>query len=98
MSDLKARGADTVACLSVNDAFVMDAWGKSQNADGILMLADGNGEFAAATGMVLDASGGGLGLRCKRWAMIVKDGVVEHCVVDAKGIDLTLAPVLAAKL
>ena len=73
---LKGAGVDTVACLSVNDAFVMDAWGASAGADGILMLADGNGDFASAVDMVLDASGGGLGQRCKRFAMIVKDGKV----------------------
>ena len=89
---------DTVACLSVNDAFVMDAWGASAGADGILMLADGNGDFASAVDMVLDASGGGLGQRCKRFAMIVKDGKVTYCVVDDGGIEHTLAPELMKHL
>ena len=87
-----------MACLSVNDAYVMDSWGKSAGADGILMLGDGNGEFAKSTGLVLDASGAGPGLWCKRWAMIVKNGVVTYFVVEESGIEKTLAPAVAAHL
>ena len=82
---IKAKGVDTIACMSVNDAFVMGAWGKDQNADEILMLADGNGEFTKAIGMELDASGFGMGARCKRFAMIVDDGKVTHLAVEPPG-------------
>ena len=75
---LKAKGVDTVACLAVNDAFVLGAWAKSIAAEGkILFLADGNAEFTKAAGLELDASGKGLGIRSKRYAMIVEDGVVK---------------------
>ena len=75
---IKAKGVDTIVCLSVNDVFVMSAWGKQVSPDGkILMLADGNGDFAKATGTDLDASGFGMGLRCQRYSMIVRDGVVS---------------------
>ena len=83
---LKAKGIDRVACLSVNDAFVMDAWGKQQSVpDEVLMLADGNASFTKALGLELDASGFGMGLRCKRFALIAKDGVVSHLYVEAPG-------------
>ena len=76
--ELKAKGVDTVACISVNDAFVMGAWGKDQNVgEGIVMLADGNGEFTKAIDLVMDGSGFGLGLRSQRYAMIIDDGVVS---------------------
>ncbi|VAV87256.1 Peroxiredoxin [hydrothermal vent metagenome] len=75
---IKAKGVDTIVCLSVNDVFVMSAWGQQVSPDGkILMLADGNGDFAKATGTDLDASGFGMGLRCQRYSMIVDDGVVS---------------------
>jgi len=73
---IKAKGVDTIACMAVNDAFVMDAWGKAQNAEEILMLADGNGSFTHALGLELDASGFGMGARSQRFAMIVDDGTV----------------------
>ena len=73
-SELTGKGVDRIACLSVNDAFVMDAWGKSQNAEELLMLADGNGEFTAALGLELDGKGFGLGTRSQRFAMLVDDG------------------------
>lgn len=79
---IKAKGVDTIACLSVNDAFVMGAWGKDQNADEILMLADGNAEFTKACGLEMDGSGFGMGVRCKRMAMIVDDGVVSHFAIE----------------
>ena len=83
---LKAKGVDTIACLSVNDAFVMDAWGKDQKTgDKVMMLADGNGEFSKAVGLTMDASGYGMGTRSQRYAMVVKDGVVKTLNVEAPG-------------
>jgi peroxiredoxin len=83
---LKAKGVDTIACLAVNDVFVMDAWGKASNAgENILMLADGNGDFTKSLGLELDASGFGMGIRGKRFALIAKDGVVTHLNVEAAG-------------
>jgi peroxiredoxin len=83
---LKAKGVDTVACLAVNDVFVMDAWGKASHvADHILMLADGNGDFTKAMGLELDATGFGMGIRGKRFALVAKDGVVTHLNVEAPG-------------
>lgn len=73
---IKAKGVDTIVCLSVNDAFVMDAWGKDKNAEELVMAADGNGDFTKAMGLELDGSGFGLGQRSQRYAMIVEDGVV----------------------
>jgi len=73
---IKAKGVDTIACMAVNDAFVMDAWGKAHNAEEILMLADGNGDFTSTLGLELDASGFGLGIRSQRFAMIVDDCTV----------------------
>lgn len=76
---LKKKGIDTVACLSVNDVFVMDAWGKSGGAAGkVLMLADGNAEYTRALGLTLDASGFGMGTRGQRYSMLVVDGVVKQ--------------------
>ena len=75
---IKGKGVDMVACVSVNDVFVLDAWAKQSGAqDKIKFLADGNAEFAKATGLELDASGFGMGLRSQRFSMIVNDGVVE---------------------
>ncbi|MCY4263956.1 MAG: peroxiredoxin [Gammaproteobacteria bacterium] len=82
---IKAKGVDTIACMSVNDAFVMDSWGQKQNAQEILMLADGNGEFTAAIGLEMDASSFGMGTRCKRFGMIVEDGTVTHLAIDDSG-------------
>ena len=79
---IKAKGVDDVVCLSVNDAFVMDAWGKAQNADAIHMVADGSGEFAKAAGLELDLASRGLGMRSQRYAMVVEDGVVTYLHVD----------------
>ena len=74
----KAKGVDTVACVAVNDVFVQTAWAKHTGADGkILFLADGSADFARALGLELDASGAGLGIRSKRYAMLVEDGVVK---------------------
>ena len=80
---LKGKSVDTIVCLSVNDAFVMDAWGKAHNAENLLMLADGNGDFTRAMGLQMDASGFGMGdLRSQRYAMIVEDGVVRKLAVE----------------
>ena len=89
---IKAAGVDTIACMAVNDAFVMDAWGKAQNADEILMLADGMGEFTAALGLELDASAFGLGTRSQRFALIADNGVVTHLNVEpGAGVDVSSA-------
>ena len=83
--DLRAKGVDAVACLSVNDAFVMNAWGESQNAAKLLMLADGSATFTEALGLVLDLTANQMGVRSKRYAMIVDDGVVTHLNVEQGG-------------
>ncbi|MDJ0878089.1 MAG: peroxiredoxin [Halieaceae bacterium] len=89
---IKAKGVDTIACLSVNDAFVMGAWGEAQNAAEILMLADGNGELTEALGLVLDGSGFGMGSRSQRYAMVVEDGAVTHLNVEpGAGIEVSSA-------
>ncbi len=82
---IKAKGVDSIVCLSVNDAFVMDAWGKSQNADEIIMLADGNGELTSKLGVELDGSGFGLGKRSQRYSMIVDDGTVTSLNLEGGG-------------
>ena len=79
------HGVDTVACTSVNDVFVMDAWGRDQGAKDVLMLADGNGEFAESLGLTMDASGFGMGTRSQRYAMIVDDGTVTDVFVEGPG-------------
>lgn len=84
--DLKAKGIDLIACVSVNDVFVMDAWGKSQDVGSdVLMLSDGNGEFAKAVGLEMDGSKFGMGSRSQRYSMVVKDGVVTQLNVEAGG-------------
>jgi len=86
VDEFKAKGVDTIACLAVNDVFVMDAWGKACSVnDGVLMLADGNGEFTKALGLELDGTGFGLGIRGQRFALVAKDGVVTHLNVEAAG-------------
>ncbi|HYR89663.1 MAG TPA: peroxiredoxin [Terriglobia bacterium] len=91
-SALKAKGIDTVACLSVNDVFVMDAWGKSAGADGkVLMLADGNATYTKALGLELDASGFGMGIRGQRFALVAKDGVVEKLMVEPSAGQCTIS-------
>jgi peroxiredoxin len=98
--DLRAKGIDTVACLAVNDVFVMGAWGQSQNTgDSVLMLADGNGEFTAQVGLEMDGSGFGLGTRSQRYAAILEDGVVSELMVEsAPGLDVSSADSVLAKL
>ena len=83
--EIKAKGVDSIICMSVNDAFVMSAWGKAQNADHLIMLADGNADFANAMGLAWDGSGYGMGTRCKRMAMVVDNGVVTHFVIEPPG-------------
>ena len=81
---IKAKGVDTIACMAVNDMFVMDAWGNSAGAgDKVLMLADGNGTYAAALGLELDASGFGLGTRGQRFALVVEDATITQIHVEA---------------
>ncbi|MBS0282803.1 MAG: peroxiredoxin [Proteobacteria bacterium] len=84
-AELKGKGIDEVACTAVNDPFVMGAWAKSADADGITMLADGNGDFAEAIGLTMDGSKFGLGKRSQRYSMVVNDGVVEQLNVEAPG-------------
>ncbi|MDB5480773.1 MAG: peroxiredoxin [Caulobacteraceae bacterium] len=85
-AEFKAKGVDTIACVSVNDVFVMKAWGENQGVgDDVLMLADGNGDFTKAVGLELDASRFGMGPRSQRYSMIVKDGVVKELNVEQGG-------------
>lgn len=89
---LKARGVDQIACVSVNDAFVMKAWGEAQSVAGTIdMLADGNGEFARATGLTLDGTGFGLGERSTRFSMIVDDGAVTALNVEENPAEMTVS-------
>ncbi|NCC34376.1 MAG: peroxiredoxin, partial [Chloroflexia bacterium] len=96
--EIKAKGVDSIICTAVNDVFVMDAWGKDQNADEIIMLADGIGEFASAMGLDQDLSGIQFGKRSQRYAMIVNDGKVELLNVDEKGIEKSSAETILAAL
>ena len=79
---IKAKGVDAIVCLSVNDAFVMDAWSKDKNAEEIMMVGDGNGDFTEAMGLVMDGSGFGLGKRSQRYALIAEDGVITTLNVE----------------
>ena len=83
--ELKAKGIDEIACISVNDAFVMGAWKKADGSDDITMLADGNGDFAEAIGLTMDGSGFGMGKRSQRYSMIVDDGEVRKLNVEQPG-------------
>src|SRR3989475_13272966 len=97
---IRAKGVDDVVCVSVNDAFVMDAWGRSSGAAGkVRMLADGNGEFTRAVGLELDASGFGMGKRSQRYGMVVRDGKVEQLHVEpGPGLNVCSAESMLAKL
>ncbi len=97
---LKAKGVDTIACVSVNDAFVMDAWGKDQNVgDKVMMLADGSAEFTRALGLELDLIARGLGVRSQRYSMVVEDGVVAALhVEDGTGVSVSDAETLLGDL
>jgi peroxiredoxin (alkyl hydroperoxide reductase subunit C) len=83
---LKAKGIDTIVCMAVNDAFVMGAWGQDQNVgDSVMMAADGSAVFTKATGLELDLTDRGLGLRCQRFSMVVDDGTVSSLNIDEAG-------------
>ncbi|MBW2268028.1 MAG: peroxiredoxin [Deltaproteobacteria bacterium] len=83
-AEIRAKGVDDIICISVNDAFVMDAWGKEHGAgDKVRMIADGNGDLSKALGLDFDGSGIGFGLRCQRFAAIVENGVVSKLAVEA---------------
>lgn len=83
---LRAKGVDTVACMAVNDVFVMNAWGKSSNVgEKVLMLADGNGDYVKALGLELDAKGFGMGTRGQRFSILVQDGVAKQVNIEAPG-------------
>jgi len=82
---IKDKGVDAIACLSVNDAFVMDAWGKGANAEELLMVSDWDAGFSKALDLTMDASGFGLGVRSQRFALIAEDGVITHLAVEAPG-------------
>jgi peroxiredoxin len=99
-SQIKAKGIDTIACVAVNDVFVMDAWSKAQNVDNqILMLADGSGEFTSAIGQEFDLRGKGLGIRSRRYAMVVEDGVVKSLDVEQSGnVEVSAAEKVLEKL
>ena len=97
---LNAKGVDTIACVAVNDVFVMDAWGKAQGAAGkVEMLADGSAKFAAALGLSLDLTERGMGVRSKRYSMLVDDGVVKSINVEpAAGIEVSGAEAMLKQL
>jgi len=97
---LKAKGIDLIACVAVNDVFVMKAWGESQQADGkVLMLADGNGDFTRKLGLEMDASKFGMGSRSQRYSMVVNDGRVESLNVEQPGqFEVSSADYMAARL
>jgi peroxiredoxin len=98
--ELRAKGVTTVACVSVNDAFVMGAWGASQNVgDSVVLLADGNAEFAKAMGLELDGSGFGMGTRSQRYAAVIEDGTITHLNVEpGPGLDVSSADAVLALL
>jgi peroxiredoxin len=96
---LKAKGVDEIWCVSVNDAFVMGAWGRDQQATGIVrMLADGSATFTKALGLEFDLVAKGMGIRSKRYSMLVRDGVVEQLNVEQGGFDVSSAEKLLAQL
>jgi glutaredoxin/glutathione-dependent peroxiredoxin len=98
--EVRAKGVDTIACIAVNDPFVMDAWGKAQKVgDAVVMLADGNAEFTRAVGLEADMSGAGLGVRSKRYAAVLDDGVVSALFVETeRGLHVSSAEAVLAAL
>ena len=85
-NDIKNKGVDDIICIAVNDHFVMNAWEKDQNSKGkVTLLADGNGEFTDALGLLMDRSNFGLGLRGKRFAMIIENNIITHLAVEEGG-------------
>ncbi|MEM7093011.1 MAG: peroxiredoxin [Actinomycetota bacterium] len=98
-AELAERGVDKVACISVNDAWVMGAWGAEQGAQDIMMLADGNGEFTTAMGLTMDGTGFGLGSRSRRYAAIIEDGVVTSLdVEEGGGVEVSSCEMVISKL
>jgi glutaredoxin/glutathione-dependent peroxiredoxin len=90
--ELRAKGVDTLACIAVNDVFVLNAWGEAVGAgDKVVMLGDGNGAFAAAAGLELDASAFGLGTRSQRYAAILEDGMVRQLMVEPDPLVVTVS-------
>lgn len=83
--DIKAKGVDKIVCMAVNDAFVMDAWGKAHNAEHLIMAADGNCEFSEALGLTMDGSGFGLGKRSQRFALVAENGKLTHLALEEGG-------------
>lgn len=98
--DLKAKGVDTIACVAVNDVFVMGAWAAAREVgDTVVMLADGSAEFTKALGLEMDLTGAGLGIRSRRYAMVLQDGVVtELAVEEGPGLNVSSADAVLAKL
>ena len=89
---ISSKGFDTIACMSVNDVWVMHAWGESRDVGcQVLMLADGSADYTRALGLELDLTGAGMGMRCKRFSLVIQDGVVESVNIDAKGLEATTA-------
>jgi peroxiredoxin len=99
-ADLRAKGVDKIVCVSVNDAFVMKAWGEANNVgDDVILLADGSAVFAKAMGLEVDLTGGGLGVRSKRYAAIIKDGIVTDLAVEETlGLEVSSADAVLARL
>lgn len=95
---IKAKGVDSIICTSVNDTFVMDAWGKAHNAEEIIMLADGLGEFAKALGLTQDRTASQMGIRSQRYAMIVDNGTVTLLNIDQQGLEQTSSEAILAAL
>lgn len=98
--DLRSKGIDTIACMAVNDVFVMNAWGKDRDVGGkVMMLADGNADYAKSLGLDFDASAHGMGIRGQRFAIVVDDGVATHVAVEAAGeFDVSKAESILATL
>ena len=95
---IKAKGVDSIICTSINDTFVMDAWGKAHNAENIIMLADGLGEFAKAIDLTQDRTASQMGIRSQRYAMIVNDGTVQSLEIDEQGLAKTSSEAILAAL
>jgi len=98
--ELVGKGVDTIACMAVNDVFVMSAWGKDRGVgDKVVMLADGNGDYARALGLEMDGTGFGMGMRGQRFAIVVDDGVATHVGVEAPGqFEVSKAEAILAQL
>ena len=99
-NELRGKGVDTIACMSVNDVFVMDAWGKDQNVgDKVMMLADGNGEYAKALDLEMDGNAFGMGMRSQRFAIVADDGVATTVLVEQPGqLEVSKAETVLANL